>query len=85
MTNEYDIWREKSNKYLLFLPTILAPMDQAVLNGSMSYRHVSYVTLHMQIIHLFTIPLARSLGFLRLHVQHLTAAYLYLRLHTVAE
>ena len=39
-------------------------------NDFMSHWHVSYITLDMQIIHLFTTRLVHMIALLRWHVQH---------------
>ena len=43
--------------FYLYCPRYLHPMDLAVFNSFMSRWYVSYITLDIQIIHLFTIRL----------------------------
>ena len=63
---------------MILEPRYLRPMDQTAFNGFMLRGHVSYVTLDMRIIHLFTVRLLRSNALLRWHVQHMTAALTFI-------
>ena len=66
------IYGEETCNKCFIIPThdICAQWTIRVFNGFMSRWHVSYVTLDMQIIHLFTIQLVCSIALLRWHVQH---------------